>query len=180
MVNSIWVVPQALRLKNFIACSLRSVVRKCTRSIQHNHLPVLLHFVSRESSRNMETAQKVTDLAVEDGETGRVQDVNISEAREKIQIGSTLLSLDTKLHISSQLISAYQHPKNWPRAKKWTLTLILSAFAFLQPLSETMLAHVEAQISRSPIHYAGLRMAASQFSNFDWSRPISFAADASL
>ncbi|KAI1409816.1 MFS general substrate transporter [Hypoxylon sp. FL1857] len=38
-------------------------------------------------------------------------------------------------------------PKYWPRSKKWTATLILSAFAFLQPLSETMLAPVEEQIS---------------------------------
>ncbi|KAH8652629.1 major facilitator superfamily domain-containing protein [Tricladium varicosporioides] len=45
-------------------------------------------------------------------------------------------------------ISHYQSPKDWPCTKKWTATLILSAFAFLQPLAETMLAPVEAQISR--------------------------------
>ncbi|KAI1777984.1 MFS general substrate transporter [Hypoxylon cercidicola] len=42
-------------------------------------------------------------------------------------------------------------PKLWPRSKKWTATLILSAFAFLQPLSETMLAPAEGQIS-SDLH----------------------------
>lgn len=41
-----------------------------------------------------------------------------------------------------------QSPHKWPRAKRWTATLLLSMFAFLQPLSETMLAPVEAQISR--------------------------------
>ncbi|KAK2603220.1 hypothetical protein N8I77_009693 [Diaporthe amygdali] len=39
-------------------------------------------------------------------------------------------------------------PKNWPLTKKWTATLLLSAFAFLQPLSETMLSPVEKNISR--------------------------------
>ncbi|KAF2175460.1 synaptic vesicle transporter [Zopfia rhizophila CBS 207.26] len=39
-------------------------------------------------------------------------------------------------------------PKNWPSIKKWTATFILSGFAFLQPLSETMLSPVEEQISR--------------------------------
>ncbi|KAF2475051.1 MFS multidrug transporter [Lindgomyces ingoldianus] len=42
-----------------------------------------------------------------------------------------------------------ERPKNWPRSKKWTATLILSGFAFLQPLSETMLSPVERQISHS-------------------------------
>lgn len=37
--------------------------------------------------------------------------------------------------------------KNWAPAKKWTATLLLSAFAFLQPLSETMLSPVEKNIS---------------------------------
>ncbi|KAI1137564.1 MFS general substrate transporter [Hypoxylon sp. FL0543] len=55
---------------------------------------------------------------------------------------------------SAQVPSAWSgpsdphRPKHWPRSKKWTATLILSAFAFLQPLSETMLAPVEEQISR--------------------------------
>ncbi|KAK7726259.1 hypothetical protein SLS53_005971 [Cytospora paraplurivora] len=39
-------------------------------------------------------------------------------------------------------------PKDWPAARKWTATLILSAFAFLQPLSETMLSPVQEMISR--------------------------------
>ncbi|KAI0469304.1 MFS general substrate transporter [Xylaria cf. heliscus] len=42
-----------------------------------------------------------------------------------------------------------QSPKDWPRMKKWTATLIFSAFAFLQPLSETMLAPAEDQISNA-------------------------------
>ncbi|KAF2022377.1 MFS general substrate transporter [Aaosphaeria arxii CBS 175.79] len=43
--------------------------------------------------------------------------------------------------------SAHITPTNWPRAKRWAATLIVSSFAFLQPLTETMLAPVEAQIS---------------------------------
>ncbi|RYP69018.1 hypothetical protein DL771_006344 [Monosporascus sp. 5C6A] len=39
-------------------------------------------------------------------------------------------------------------PQDWPRARRWTATLLLSMFAFLQPLSETMLAPIEAQIWR--------------------------------
>ncbi|KAI0173195.1 MFS general substrate transporter [Hypoxylon sp. FL1284] len=39
-------------------------------------------------------------------------------------------------------------PRTWSRPKKWTATLILSAFAFLQPLSETMLAPAQGPISR--------------------------------
>ncbi|KAI8943954.1 major facilitator superfamily domain-containing protein [Xylaria longipes] len=42
-----------------------------------------------------------------------------------------------------------QRPRNWHRTKKWTATLIVSAFAFLQPLSETMLAPAEKQISNT-------------------------------
>ncbi|KAK2616690.1 hypothetical protein QQS21_000302 [Conoideocrella luteorostrata] len=38
-------------------------------------------------------------------------------------------------------------PRDWPRSRRWIATLILSSFAFLQPLSETMLAPVEGQIS---------------------------------
>ncbi|KAK9776459.1 putative Major facilitator superfamily (MFS) profile domain-containing protein [Seiridium cardinale] len=38
-------------------------------------------------------------------------------------------------------------PKSWPRGEKWAATLILSAFAFLQPLSETMLAPAKQRIS---------------------------------
>lgn len=38
-------------------------------------------------------------------------------------------------------------PKDWPAARKWTATLILSAFAFLQPLSETMLSPVQDKVS---------------------------------
>ena len=38
-------------------------------------------------------------------------------------------------------------PQDWPRSRKWIATLILSSFAFLQPLTETMLAPVESQIS---------------------------------
>ncbi|OTB00873.1 hypothetical protein M426DRAFT_266872 [Hypoxylon sp. CI-4A] len=34
-------------------------------------------------------------------------------------------------------------PRTWSRPRKWIATLILSAFAFLQPLSETMLAPAE-------------------------------------
>ncbi|KAI2631804.1 MFS general substrate transporter [Hypoxylon sp. NC1633] len=40
-----------------------------------------------------------------------------------------------------------QSPSHWPRSMKWTATMILSAFAFLQPLSETMLAPAQKQIS---------------------------------
>jgi len=40
-----------------------------------------------------------------------------------------------------------QRPINWPGIKKWTATLILSCFSFLQPLSETMLAPAKDQIS---------------------------------
>ncbi|KAI1649142.1 MFS general substrate transporter [Daldinia loculata] len=42
-------------------------------------------------------------------------------------------------------------PKSWSRSKKWTATFILSAFAFLQPLSETMLAPARVQVS-SDLH----------------------------
>ncbi|KAI0531708.1 MFS multidrug transporter [Xylaria digitata] len=40
-----------------------------------------------------------------------------------------------------------QRPLYWPRVRKWTATMILSAFSFLQPLTETMLAPAEEQIS---------------------------------
>ncbi|GAW13469.1 hypothetical protein ANO14919_028550 [Xylariales sp. No.14919] len=40
-----------------------------------------------------------------------------------------------------------QRPLYWPRVRKWTATMILSAFSFLQPLTETMLAPAEKQIS---------------------------------
>ncbi|KAJ3578624.1 hypothetical protein NPX13_g1937 [Xylaria arbuscula] len=40
-----------------------------------------------------------------------------------------------------------QRPLYWPRLRKWTATMITSAFSFLQPLSETMLAPAEKKIS---------------------------------
>ncbi|KAI0813887.1 MFS multidrug transporter [Xylaria sp. FL0064] len=40
-----------------------------------------------------------------------------------------------------------QRPLYWPRLRKWTATMIMSAFSFLQPLSETMLAPAEKKIS---------------------------------
>ncbi|KAI0964966.1 MFS multidrug transporter [Xylaria arbuscula] len=40
-----------------------------------------------------------------------------------------------------------QRPMYWPRLRKWTATMIMSAFSFLQPLSETMLAPAEKKIS---------------------------------
>lgn len=45
-------------------------------------------------------------------------------------------------------LSPHLEPKNWAPARKWTATLLLSAFAFLQPLSETMLSPVEKNISK--------------------------------
>ncbi|KAF2121427.1 hypothetical protein BDV96DRAFT_640819 [Lophiotrema nucula] len=39
-------------------------------------------------------------------------------------------------------------PKNWSLPQKWTATLILSGFAFIQPLAETMLVPVEKQITQ--------------------------------
>ncbi|KAF1962926.1 MFS general substrate transporter [Byssothecium circinans] len=38
-------------------------------------------------------------------------------------------------------------PRNWSIPKKWIVTAILSGFAFVQPLSETMLAPVRAPLS---------------------------------
>lgn len=38
-------------------------------------------------------------------------------------------------------------PKNWSLPQKWTVTFILSGFAFIQPLAETMLAPVQKQIT---------------------------------
>ncbi|KAG8160919.1 hypothetical protein KVR01_009183 [Diaporthe batatas] len=46
-------------------------------------------------------------------------------------------------------VSPRLEPKNWAPARKWTATLLLSAFAFLQPLSETMLSPVEKNISKA-------------------------------
>ncbi|TGJ78980.1 hypothetical protein E0Z10_g9783 [Xylaria hypoxylon] len=40
-----------------------------------------------------------------------------------------------------------QRPMYWPRPRKWAATMILSTFSFLQPLTETMLAPAEKQIS---------------------------------
>ncbi|KAI0506383.1 MFS multidrug transporter [Xylaria bambusicola] len=40
-----------------------------------------------------------------------------------------------------------ERPLYWPRLRKWTATMIMSAFSFLQPLSETMLAPAEKTIS---------------------------------
>ncbi|PSN60876.1 MFS general substrate transporter [Corynespora cassiicola Philippines] len=41
----------------------------------------------------------------------------------------------------------HNNPQDWNKLRKWTATLILSGFAFLQPLTETMLAPVEKQLS---------------------------------
>ncbi|KAI1305095.1 MFS multidrug transporter [Xylaria venustula] len=46
-----------------------------------------------------------------------------------------------------------QRPMYWPRLRKWTATMIISAFSFLQPLSETMLAPAEKKIS-ADLHIA--------------------------
>lgn len=47
-----------------------------------------------------------------------------------------------------EIVPSHQDPKDWPAVKKWTATLLLSAFAFLQPLSETMLSPVQEKLSR--------------------------------
>lgn len=39
-------------------------------------------------------------------------------------------------------------PKNWSLCRKWTATFILSGFAFIQPLAETMLTPVQDQMSQ--------------------------------
>ncbi|QSZ33661.1 hypothetical protein DSL72_005229 [Monilinia vaccinii-corymbosi] len=97
----------------------------------------------------METAQELKARAVVDVESGHIQKTDTIEGCEKIPGETISPSPETGLPISSHPTSTHQNPKDWPRAKKWTSTLILSAFAFLQPLSETMLAPVEVQISRS-------------------------------
>ncbi len=40
-------------------------------------------------------------------------------------------------------------PQNWSSSRKWTATFILSGFAFIQPLSETMLAPLEEPLMHS-------------------------------
>ncbi|KAF2659030.1 MFS general substrate transporter [Lophiostoma macrostomum CBS 122681] len=60
---------------------------------------------------------------------------------------------DTRLSAEVQAPSSEtnrrMHPIDWPRRKKWAATVILSGFAFLQPLSETMLSTVENQVTRA-------------------------------
>ncbi|CAJ2509467.1 Uu.00g144930.m01.CDS01 [Anthostomella pinea] len=75
-------------------------------------------------------------------------------ADSKRATGSTTTSdsEDERAHRQAKetdLPNAHTRPKDWPRRKKWTATLLLSAFAFLQPLSETMLAPTQISISTS-------------------------------
>ncbi|KAI1075670.1 MFS general substrate transporter [Whalleya microplaca] len=73
-----------------------------------------------------------------DAERGHAHEITTKDLKgESAEIGSTAQSGADEP----------QHPLNWARARKWTATFILSAFAFLQPLSETMLAPAEDQIS---------------------------------
>ncbi|KAI0908006.1 MFS multidrug transporter [Ustulina deusta] len=66
-----------------------------------------------------------------------------------LSAGVECLDIDTALADQSVWRAADdpQRPMYWPRLKKWTATMIMSAFSFLQPLSETMLAPAEKTIS---------------------------------
>ncbi|KAI1370335.1 MFS general substrate transporter [Hypoxylon crocopeplum] len=65
-----------------------------------------------------------------------------SFATKDVEIGQIQDQPDTSMKPNDDRL-----PKMWSRPKKWTATLILSAFAFLQPLSETMLAPAQIHIS---------------------------------
>ncbi|KJZ76463.1 hypothetical protein HIM_04192 [Hirsutella minnesotensis 3608] len=54
---------------------------------------------------------------------------------------------DSSQEYESQTLHGRITAQDWPQSRRWITTLILSSFAFLQPLTETMLAPVEKQIS---------------------------------
>ncbi|KAI1429099.1 MFS multidrug transporter [Xylaria sp. FL1777] len=70
---------------------------------------------------------------------------------EKGSISAGAECLDTNASPTDQSVwraaDDPQRPLYWPRLRKWTATMIMSAFSFLQPLSETMLAPAEKKIS---------------------------------
>ncbi|KAJ2987497.1 hypothetical protein NUW58_g4473 [Xylaria curta] len=69
----------------------------------------------------------------------------------RVLVGAESSHVDTSSMEQSvwRAVDDPQRPMYWPRPKKWITTMILSCFSFLQPLSETMLAPAEKQISNS-------------------------------
>lgn len=69
--------------------------------------------------------------------------------------------------------------RDWPACKKWTTTLILSGFAFLQPLAETMLAPISGDLGGLGIAYA-YEWVLVKFAKFGWRWIITVAPDPTL
>lgn len=70
-------------------------------------------------------------------------------ARAKVQ--QTLRALHPRSHIiqmDNGLHFQQITPKDWPARKQWTSLMILSSFAFIHPLSETMIAPAMSVIAR--------------------------------
>ncbi|KAI0142621.1 MFS general substrate transporter [Xylariaceae sp. FL1272] len=79
---------------------------------------------------------------------GDLQDDQPEDHVEKSTDGSESGSSPSEASMNTrpELLES-ERPINWHRTKKWTTTLMLSSFSFLQPLSETMLAPAQAFIS---------------------------------
>ncbi|KAL6352443.1 hypothetical protein LRP88_14210 [Fusarium phalaenopsidis] len=52
--------------------------------------------------------------------------------------GEDLRGLDPDLVVLSS--DMQQHPRNWPKKKKWTVTLLVGAYCFLAPFTSTIFA----------------------------------------
>ena len=62
--------------------------------------------------------------------------------------GFSLLSLTMPLQISWDHDQDPYNPQNWSRARKWVVTLIVSGFAFMAPLSSSTVAPALPQIGQ--------------------------------
>ncbi|KAK5625800.1 hypothetical protein RRF57_001516 [Xylaria bambusicola] len=80
-----------------------------------------------------------------DSDTSPADQVRDSRPRNR----KLLIIVDTDRHVQSvwTAVDDPERPLYWPRLRKWTATMIMSGFSFLQPLSETMLAPAEKTIS---------------------------------
>ncbi|PQE25914.1 mfs multidrug transporter protein [Rutstroemia sp. NJR-2017a BBW] len=81
-------------------------------------------------------------MANEDLEKGEQANLKAEVAdHEPAALDSSIVSWDTA--------EDPQNPKNWPTRKKWRMTLIVSCFAFLSPLTGTMISPSTAAIGVS-------------------------------
>ncbi|KAF9531434.1 MFS polyamine transporter [Crepidotus variabilis] len=62
-------------------------------------------------------------------------------------VKTKLPSRDNVLWVDWDGLEDPSHPKNWSPRKKWAVTLILSCFAFISPISSTMVAPATSRIA---------------------------------